>query len=167
MALALGLAASAPSAAAYQPPRPINQAEVNAFFYALGEALKRCDADEVAWLLHSRATFKLQVRGEPRQLMSRDEYLRQFRESCKPRVYTWDESNASTAISQYEAIVTVRARGASTSRFVFWDTVAIESMDQTSVVVRSGDGLKLKSVREIIVYAPQGSQPVTPWWERR
>jgi hypothetical protein len=135
---------------------PLNSTEVYAFLWEYNLAQKQCDADwlEPRYLPTAKLTFE--IHGQLPQSVGPAEYFASFRKNCYHTEQTFEQSRVSVKVDGYQATVKGRWEGASLVRYFFLDSYSFDSIEETMILARVGEGIAVESVRQFLV--PSGTQ---------
>lgn len=153
------LAAASP--AVHSDELPVTESEAYDFVQEFGWVNRSCDADRLEQLILPDATLTFTIEGEEPIMMSRDEYVRDFRKHCFHTRESYDSSRFSVRIERGRAIATGRWERGQQVQFFFLDSRDIDWVEQTMIVVRAGDVVGLQEMESLAALATKDA-PASP-----
>lgn len=134
---------------------PVTESEAYDFVQEWGWVNRSCDADRVQQLILPDATFRFTVEGDDPVTMGRDEFVREFRKDCFHTRQSYDRSSFSVRIDRGRAVMAGRWEHGQLVQFFFLDSQDIDWVEETMIVVRSGEALGLQEMEIVAALKPE------------
>ncbi len=159
--LEMGVAAVVLSVASFcgaGEPRPLNDSEVYAFLSDYGLAFKRCDVRSVKAYYLPTAKMVFEVKGKPVVTKTIDEYLDWYGKNCWHMTQVFDRNSTGLRVEGKRATVIHHSQKGNFSKYLYLKITNVQAVEDTYKLIRSGENIKIESVRQLIIPVPETEQ---------